>query len=89
MKDIKAMQILNFDEFHLHEAGKYEFSPGETSKRLSDRIQTNLRRYKDAQGRGDNYAIKRYEFLMRLDKLDEERLKIRVELHRLREKFKK
>jgi hypothetical protein len=89
MKDIKVMQILNFDEFHLHEAGKYEFSPGETSKRLSDRIQTNLRRYKDAQTRGDNYAIKRYEFLMRLDKLDEERLKIRVELHRLREKFKK
>ena len=83
------MEILNFDEFYLHEANRYEFSPGETSKRLRDRIQTNLRRYKDAQSRGDNYAIKRYEFLMRLDKLDEERLKIRVELHRLKEKFKK
>jgi hypothetical protein len=82
------MKLLNFSEFQLYES-KYEFDPGEASKRLRDRIQTNLRRYRDAQSRGDNYAIKRYELLMRLDKIDEERLKIRIELHRLREKFKK
>ena len=77
-----------FSEDGLNEA-KYEYDPNEAQRRLRDRIQTNIRRYRDAQNRGDNYAIKRYELMMRLDKIDEERLKVKNEMHRLREKFKK
>jgi hypothetical protein len=77
-----------FDDQDLNEA-KYKYDPGDAQRRLRDRIQTNIRRYRDAQNRGDNYAIKRYELMMRLDKIDEERLKVKNEMHRLREKFKK
>ena len=77
-----------FEDF-LGEARKNEYDPNDAKKRLQDRIQTNIRRYRDAQNRGDNYAIKRYELMIRLDKIDEEKLKIKNELHRLRQKFKK
>ena len=78
-------------EFHnfLGEAKSYKFDPNEAKKRLQDRIKTNIRRYKDAQARGDNYAIRRYELLIKLDKIDEEKLKVKVEMHRLKQKFKK
>ena len=82
------MVIPLFEDF-LGEARGYSYDPNEAKKRLQDRIQTNIRRYRDAQNRGDNYAIKRYELMIRLDKIDEEKLKIKNELHRLRQKFKK
>ena len=49
------MVIPLFEDF-LGEARKYEYDPNEAKKRLQDRIQTNIRRYRDAQNRGDNYA---------------------------------
>lgn len=86
------MKLKTYTEFinesMLSEA-KYEYDPREAQRRLRDRIQTNVRRYREAQNRGDNYAIKRYELLMRLDKIDEERLKLKNELFRLKKKFKK
>lgn len=82
------MVIPLFEDF-LGEARGYSYDPNEAKKRLQDRIQTNIRRYRDAQNRGDNYAIKRYELMIRLDKIDEEKLKVKNELHRLRQKFKK
>jgi len=82
------MVIPPFKDF-LGEARKYEYDPNDAKKRLQDRIQTNIRRYRDAQNRGDNYAIKRYELMIRIDKIDEEKLKVKNELHRLRQKFKK
>jgi hypothetical protein len=65
------------------------FDPSEAQRRLKDKAQENLRRYRVAQERGDNYAIRRYELLLQLDKVEEKGLKIKVELHRLKEKFKK
>jgi hypothetical protein len=82
------MVIPPFEDF-LTEASGYEYDPNEAKKRLQDRILTNIRRYRDAQNRGDNYAIKRYELLIRIDKIDEEKLKVKNELHRLKQKFKK
>jgi hypothetical protein len=82
------MVIPPFEDF-LGEARDYSYDPNEAKKRLQDRIQTNIRRYRDAQNRGDNYAIKRYELLIRIDKIDEEKLKVKNELHRLKQKFKK
>ena len=82
------MVIPLFKDF-LGEARNYSYDPNDAKKRLQDRIQTNIRRYRDAQSRSDNYAIKRYELLIRIDKIDEEKLKVKNELHRLKQKFKK
>ena len=49
----------------------------------------NKERYNAAQERGDNYAIKYYEFRMRLDKLDAEKAKVRKEIQALKKKFGK
>jgi len=74
---------------NLNENKDYEYDPQKHQKRLRDKINTNIRRYKDAQSRGDNYAIKYYELRMRLDKIEEEKLKVKKAIHDLKRKFKK
>jgi predicted nucleic acid-binding Zn-ribbon protein len=66
-----------------------DFNAGEKMQQLKRREIQNKERYKAAQERGDNYAIKYYEFRMRLDKLDGEKAKIRKEIQALKKKFGK
>ena len=73
------------EPFHLFE----EYNPAERQQQLKRRELQNIQRYKDAQERGDNYAIKYYEFRMKLDKIDSEKAMIRKEMLALKKKFKK
>lgn len=66
-----------------------DYNPGEKMQQLKRRAAQNRDRYKDAQERGDNYAIKYYELRMRLDKLDEEKAKLHKEVKKLKQKFGK
>ena len=66
-----------------------DFNAGEKMQQLKRREIQNKERYKAAQERGDNYAIKYYEFRMRLDKLDAEKAKVRKEIQALKKKFGK
>lgn len=77
MDHIKSM--LNF----INEKDRYEYKKGDHSKRLSNKKETNFQRYKAAQKRGDNYAIKLYELKMRMDKIDAEKLKIKSAIAKL------
>lgn len=73
----------------LNEADEYEYDPQEHAKRLEKKKETNLRRYRAAQDRGDNYAIKYYELRMRLDDIESEKLKTKVAIEQLKKKFGK
>ena len=75
-------------KFMLFESTK-DFSPAERMQQLKRREIQNKERYRAAQERGDNFAIKYYEFRMRLDKLDEEKAKIIKEIQNLKKKFGK
>jgi len=70
------------------EADDYEFEPGAAVQRLKARQEMNVKRYRAAQKRGDNYAIKMYELRIKMDKVDAERIKIQNAIHEL-EKRKK
>ena len=78
-----------FEDFNWVNENYDGFNPGEAQKRLKTKAAENIRRYRDAQNREDNYAIKKYELMMRLDKLEAESMKVKLELHRLRKKHKK
>lgn len=66
-----------------------EYNAGEHRQQLKRREMQNIQRYKDAQERQDNYAIKYYEFRMKLDDLDAEKAKIRYQIQNLKKKFGK
>lgn len=74
--------------FNLFESTE-DFIPAEKMKQLKRRRAQNKQRYQAAQERNDNYAIKYYEFRMKLDNLDEEKAKIRKEIKKLKKKFDK
>ena len=80
--------IPDFNEY-LNEADDYEYDPQEHAKRLAKKKETNLRRYRAAQDRGDNYAIKYYELRMRLDDIESEKLKTKMAIEQLKKKFGK
>jgi len=67
----------------------YEFVPQETLDRLKKREEMNLTRFRAAQDRGDNYAIKYYELRITLDKIDKKKLEVQTEIYKLNKKFKK
>jgi hypothetical protein len=77
MKDIQS--------FALFEDNK-EYNAGEHRQQLKRREIQNNQRYKDAQDRNDNYAIKYYEFRMKLDDLDAEKSKLRNQIFLLKKK---
>tara|TARA_R100000008_G_C3484853_1_gene115714 strand:- start:139 stop:390 length:252 start_codon:yes stop_codon:yes gene_type:complete len=83
------MSISNFKDFNINEAADYEFDPSAAAKRLKDREQENIQRYRAAQDRVDNYAIALYELRIKLDKIDLERLKVQTAIHDLKKKFGK
>lgn len=76
-------------EDHIYEDADYEYDPQEHAERLERKKETNLRRYRAAQDRGDNYAIKYYELRMRLDDIESEKLKTNVAIKQLQKKFNK
>lgn len=90
-KDVR--QISNRDmnkipKFKVFESTE-DFNAAEKMQQLKRREIQNKERYNAAQERGDNYAIKYYEFRMRLDKLDAEKAKVRKEIQALKKKFGK
>ena len=78
----------NIPPFELFEDNK-EYNAGEHRQQLKQREMQNIERYKAAQERNDNYAIKYYEFRMKLDDLDAEKSKIRNQIFLLKKKFGK
>ena len=81
------MSITNFKDFNINEASKdYEFDPSAAAKRLKNREQENIQRFRAAQDRGDNFAIGLYELKIKLDKMDLERLKVQTAIHDLKKK---
>ena len=77
--------IPKFDKY-LTEASDYEFNPNDAAKRLKDREQENIQRYRAAQERGDNYAIELYQLKVQMDKIDLEALKVQTAIHKLKQK---
>ena len=77
--------IPKFDKY-LTEASDYEFNPTDAAKRLKDREQENIQRYRAAQERGDNYAIELYQLKVKMDKIDLEGLKVQTAIHQLKQK---
>ena len=88
MHKINNLIMKNIPNFNIFESTK-DYNPGEKMRQLKRREFQNIERYKAAQKRGDNYAIKYYEFRMKLDKLDIEKAKIFKEIQSLKKKFKK
>jgi hypothetical protein len=80
MKDIPPFQLFEDNR---------DYNAGEQRQQLKRREMQNIERYKAAQERNDNYAIKYYEFRMKLDDLDAEKSKLRNQIFLLKKKFGK
>ncbi len=78
--------ITNFNDY-LGEASDYEFDPAATAERLKRREQQNIKRYRAAQDRQDNFAIGLYELKIKMDKIDLEKLKVQTAIHELKKKY--
>lgn len=88
-EDPKYYDKLSTIEGFMYEATDYEFDPNEANERLKKREEMNLKRYRAAQDRVDNYAIKLYEIRMKIDKLDREKLKHQKAIFDLKRKYGK
>ena len=66
-----------------------EFDPNETLERLEKREEMNIRRFRAAQERKDNFAIEFYQLRIKIDKIEREKLKVRNAIHQLKKQFKK
>jgi hypothetical protein len=87
-KTTNKMSISNFESFSVNEASDYEFNPNEAARRLKEREEENIQRFRAAQEREDNYAIEYYKYRIQLDKIDLERLKVQTKIHQLKQKKK-
>ena len=87
-KTTNEMSISNFESFSVNEASDYEFNPNEAARRLKEREEENIQRFRAAQEREDNYAIEYYKYRIQLDKIDLERLKVQTKIHQLKQKKK-
>tara|TARA_R110001592_G_scaffold219229_1_gene473389 strand:- start:731 stop:1243 length:513 start_codon:yes stop_codon:yes gene_type:complete len=76
-------------ESKMNEDEKYEFKSQESYDRLKKREEMNIRRYRAAQDRGDNYAIKLYELRIKMDSVDKKKIEIQNAITELNKKFKK
>jgi DNA/RNA-binding domain of Phe-tRNA-synthetase-like protein len=65
------------------------YNPSEHAAQLARRKKQDTERYKAAQERGDNYAIKYYELRLKLDDIDVEKMKTRAAIQQLKKKFKR
>ncbi len=66
-----------------------DFVEGLKADELHRRHQMNLKRFKSAQERGDNYNIKFYELKLKLDAHDLEKMKLRTAIKILKKKWGK
>ena len=73
----------------VNEEEKYVFDPQESYNRLKKREEMNIRRYRDAQNRGDNYAIKLYELRIKMDAVDKKKIEIQTAISELDKKYGK
>lgn len=74
---------------NVYEAEDYEFDPNETLERLEKREEMNIRRFRAAQERKDNFAIEFYQLRIKIDKIEREKLKVQNAIHQLKKQFKK
>ena len=77
------------EDFSVNEADEYKFDPNETLERLERREEMNLKRFRAAQERQDNYAIEFYQLRIKIDKIEREKLKVQKAIHDLKKQFKK
>ena len=77
------------EDFSVNEADEYKFDPNETLERLERREEMNLKRFRAAQERQDNYAIEFYQLRIKIDKIEREKLKAQKAIHDLKKQFKK
>lgn len=77
------------EDFTVNEAEEYVFDPNETLERLEKREEMNLRRFRAAQDRQDNFAIEYYQLRIKIDKIEREKLKVQKAIHDLKKQFKK
>lgn len=84
---------MRLPKFNIFEAEVKEdsadYKPGEHAAQLARRRKMDTERYKAAQDRGDNYAIKLYELRLKLDDIDMEKMKVRTAIQKLKQQFKK
>jgi hypothetical protein len=77
------------ENLSVNEAEEYEFDPQETDERLRNREEMNIRRFRAAQERQDNFAIEYYQLRIKIDKIEREKLKVQTAIHDLKKQFKK
>jgi hypothetical protein len=84
---------MRLPKFHIFEAKVKEdsatYNPSEHAAQLARRKKQDTERYKAAQERGDNYAIKYYELRLKLDDIDVEKMKTRAAIQKLKQQFKR
>jgi hypothetical protein len=76
-------------ESALSEAEEYKFDPVKAEERLKKREEMNIKRFRAAQERNDNYAIELYQLRIKLDKIEREKLKVQTAIFDLKKQFKK
>ena len=76
-------------EGKMYEEETYKFDAQESYDRLKKREEMNIKRYRAAQDRGDNYAIKLYELRIKMDSVDKKKIEIQTAIAELNKKFKK
>ena len=84
------MRLPNFNIFEAEiKEDSAAYNPGQHAAQLARRKKQDTERYKAAQERGDNYAIKLYELRLKLDDIDMEKMKVRAAIQKLKQQFKK
>lgn len=78
----------NFEKFNLSE-DHGNFIEGTKADEIHRRHKMNIKRFRSAQERGDNYNIKFYELRLKLDAHDLEKMKIRTAIKSLKKQWKK
>jgi len=74
---------------NVNEEEEWEFNPQESYDRLKRREEQNIQRFRAAQDRGDNYAIKLYELRIKMDAIDKKKIEINTAIAELNKKFGK
>ena len=87
--EVYEANYANTNDKRITEAEDYKFDPAEAEKRLKKREESNIRRFRAAQDRNDNYATELYQLKIKIDKVDREKLKIQKAIFDLKKQFGK
>ena len=85
----KLDEACGYDESKVNEEKEWVFDAQESYDRLKRREEQNIQRFRAAQERGDNYAIKLYELRIKMDAIDKKKIEINTAISQLKKKFGK